>query len=44
MGFEVAYLPEFGDANSVNEYSDATTACAAFIKREVESIRTDGKD
>lgn len=40
--FEIAYFREYGDPSDVNEYSDATTACAAFIKREVETIRTDG--
>ena len=42
-GYEVGYFPVSGDDDRVVEYRDAVAACAAFVKREIEDIRTDGK-
>lgn len=38
-GYQVGH---YSDHEPV-EYSDELTACAAFIKREIEDIRTDGR-
>jgi hypothetical protein len=37
-GYEVGHYPDHEPV----DYSDELSACAAFIKREVEEIRTDG--
>jgi hypothetical protein len=38
-GFQVGYYPD----HELVDYSDELAACAAFIKREIEDIRTDGR-
>lgn len=38
-GYQVGYFP---DGKAVDYFDDAV-ACAAFIKREIENIRTEGK-
>lgn len=38
-GYQVGHYPD----HEAVEYSDRLTACAAFIKREIEDIRTDGR-
>lgn len=37
-GYQVGHFPD----NEPVDYVDGLTACAAFIKREIEDIRTDG--
>jgi len=36
-GYQVGYYP----GNEVLDFSDLLAACAAFVKREIEDIRTD---
>lgn len=42
-GYEVGYFPVCSDRHQVIKYPDEAAACAAFIKREIEDIRTDSK-
>ncbi len=38
-GYQVGHYPD----NEPVDYADELAACAAFIKREIEDIRTDGR-
>jgi hypothetical protein len=38
-GYQVGHYPDHAPVG----YSDELAACAAFIKREIENIRTDGR-
>ena len=42
-GYVVGYFTQKGDHLRQSEYSDPIDACAAFIKREIEDIRTQNK-
>jgi hypothetical protein len=42
-GYEVGYFPVTSSGHQPVDYADGVAACAAFIKREVEDIRTAGK-
>jgi hypothetical protein len=37
-GFEVGYFPPHYGSHKVAKYADVAQACAAFVKREIESI------
>ena len=41
--YEVGYFSPKGSNIQPIQYSDEATACAAFIKREIEYIRIEGK-
>jgi hypothetical protein len=41
-GCEVGFFPASRDHHRAIAYTDPAAACAAFIKREIEDIRTDG--
>lgn len=42
-GYQVGYFPAKNIGDQPINYLDKATACAAFIKREIEDIRTKGK-
>lgn len=41
-GYDVGFFPASRDHHQAIAYTDPAAACAAFIKREIEDIRTDG--
>jgi hypothetical protein len=42
-GYDVGYFPVISSRHQPVDYADGVAACAAFIKREIEDIRTEGK-
>jgi hypothetical protein len=42
-GYQVGYFPAERTHDQTVDYSDGAAACAAFVKREIEDIRTDGR-